>query len=121
MTEINDDEVQYPNEIQKFYYAKLKWCGCGSPAEVMKFMHNVLQTIYDRRANWTAETTQKIFDLVPRDTQLGMSYMYMLDGFGLLEHGTSIGGSWLSDEGERVLKLFNDYDGLIEDAMYEDM
>ena len=37
---------------------------------------------------------------------------YLLDDKGLTEHGTSINGAWLTDEGEVCLEVFNMYLGL---------
>lgn len=112
-----NDEIRYPNEVQRFYYEELNWCGCGCPGEVLTFMRDVLQAINNRSENWTDETNAKIFELVPRDTALGTSYLYMLDAHGLLEHGGSIGGSWLTDKGKDILKMLNSYP--LEDAMDE--
>lgn len=43
-------------------------------------------------------------------TPLGEWFLTILDRAKLIEHGSSIGGSWITNKGERVLKILNDPD-----------
>jgi hypothetical protein len=120
------ERIKYPNKIKDFYYGKLNWCGCGNPVETLEFMRDVLNALKTRSDNnrkdlniklakdgvrafadisgpW-AHDTAKIKELVNDETPLGLSYLYMLDGVGLLEHGGYIGGSWLTKYGEEILE-----------------
>lgn len=63
---------------------------------------------------WAKHTAR--LDAILGDGMLGLSYLYTLDSHGLLEHGSSIGGSWLTDEGERVLALLQSCD--LDEAMH---
>lgn len=120
-------EITYPNEVQEFYYETLEWCGCGNPDEALAFMRDVLQVIHDRskdnslpserripyaQSKW-AKHTAKLNAMLPG--ALGLSYLYMLSALGLTEHGGSVGGSWLTIEGDRVLSILANAD--LEEAM----
>jgi hypothetical protein len=52
------------------------------------------------------------------DGTLGLSYFYVLDSHGLTEHGSSVGGSWLTHEGVRILALLKSCD--LDEAMSQD-
>lgn len=41
---------------------------------------------------------------------MAWTYLYFLDENGLLEHGTNISGSWLTDGGEKILDALLKYD-----------
>lgn len=126
-----ENEVKYPNEIQEFYYKELKWCACGNASATLEFMRDVLAAIDAKteiiltnrpfnsvdpeyEAAW-----EKLKNLFPCDYYhpLVESYLKTLDTVGLLEHGGSIGGAWLSDKGEKILKLLQSYP--LDDAMEE--
>jgi hypothetical protein len=93
-------------------------CGCGLPHAAARFLHDVLQT-YAVRAEasaplslfkpedrlalervWNAESSA-LKVLLPTD---GLFYfvLYVLSDWELLEHGSSVGGSWLTDKGKAV-------------------
>lgn len=119
------DEVDYPNEVQQFYYGALNWCGCGNPDEALGFMRDVLAIMKARSdencsgsykgSAYEARTLE--LDAKLGDGMLGLSYLYMIDSYGLTEHGGSIGGSWLTGEGERVLAMLQAHD--LDAAMHE--
>lgn len=123
------DQTEYPNEVQRFYYETLKWCACGNPDEALGFMRDVLATMKARsdenigpfdepyaESAWAKRTAE--LDAALGDGMLGLSYLYMLDSHGLTEHGGSVGGSWLTGEGERVLALLQGAD--LDEAMHAD-
>lgn len=109
--------MAYPNEVQAFYYETLKWCGCGNPEDALGLMRNILRLLKARsdansaddpytpypKSGWAKYTAE--LDAVLGDGPLGLSYLYMLDALELTEHGGSVGGCWLTSEGERVLSL----------------
>lgn len=116
----------YANEIQRFYFEDLKWCGCGNPGEALTFMRDVLELLYSRSEESRAERSNmpyeqsawakgaKALDEMLPGT-LGLSYLYMLDALDLTEHGGFVGGSWLTDKGNAVLAMLTSRD--IEEAM----
>lgn len=123
-----NEESDYPNNVQEFYYKELGWCGCGSPQEALEFMRDILQIMKNRSDDnqnepcgtryedsaW-AKHTKLLDDKLPG--ALGLSYFYFLDSVGLTEHGGSIGGSWLTKDGERALEILRSHD--LETALDE--
>jgi hypothetical protein len=119
----------YANQVQRFYFEELEWCGCGNPDEVLAFMRDVLQVMHDRSEGNRSEGpnvpfeqsawrsgTDKLNAMLPG--MLGLSYLYMLDALDLTEHGSTIGGSWLTEKGKEVLALLSDRD--LEAAMSDE-
>jgi hypothetical protein len=94
-------------------------CGCGSPETVAGFVRDVLTAYRERwastdkldmfkledrpamKAAWDAHDAT-IAVLLPSD---GVRYfvLYLLNHWELLEHGGSVGGSWLTDKGKAML------------------
>ncbi len=94
-------------------------CGCGSPETSVRFVYDILKTIDTR---WKQSHPLSIFHasdrpaldaiwkehrgamkaLLPTE---GIEYfvLYVLTEWDLLEHGGSVGGSWLTDKGKDVL------------------
>lgn len=106
--------------LQRFIAEDLKWCGCGSPDLAMEFMRDVLRAIKARKeAHWDATSNEVLKALLPYSSGLAQSYWYMLDEHGLIDHGGSCGGGWLSEKGEKILALLNgveDWDEALEDV-----
>jgi hypothetical protein len=119
-----EDQSEYPNEVQALYYGKLKWCGCGRPEAVLAFLRDVLQAISDfHTAEWgTPELEAALareMSLLPSDNPLALGFRYMLDALGLTEHGGSIFGAWLTEEGRYTLSILTaceDFDVAMEQA-----
>jgi hypothetical protein len=51
------------------------------------------------------------------DTSACYFILHTLDNHGLVEHGSSAGGCWLTQKGERVLALIESYGEDVEAAM----
>ena len=80
-------------------FIDLKSCGCGfydDRLEVLKETLNAL-LFYGR------ENTPDYLK-----TPLGEWFLCLLTDSDLIDHGTSIGGSWITDKGKRVLTVLND-------------
>lgn len=97
----------------KVIYDDLGFCGCGQPEEALKLVLTLLRLapFYDSRPEIEA--------LLP-DPGVQMIVLYTLDHAELIEHGGGVGGSWLTDKGERFLALLeatDDWDE-ITDAGY---
>ena len=71
------------------------FCGCGSPEEASATLLKLLDLhpLYKHSAKLTA--------MVP-DEGIRELLRHTLDSFGLTEHGTSLGGAWLSEKGTHV-------------------
>lgn len=105
--------IEVPKGIEKI--ARM-FCGCGDPVSVWREVHAYLK-MTDARSKAvqaiSADDMGRIYSdktimasLPPRYELIGpLQYLlaYVLDDYGLTEHGTSIGGAWLTEEGEKAL------------------
>jgi hypothetical protein len=99
-------------EVNKFFYGKMQWCGCGEPNGAMELLGEVLEVLawkFDLKTeiweSFYARYSDKLEQLVryKTDYRLACTYFYILESAELTEHGGSVPG-WLTDEGEELLK-----------------
>ena len=97
--------------LKEFHYEDLGLCGCGCPEETYEVIRKILN-IQSSNAKW--ETKQKQFSELCNADMDNANYsgliqfvLYVLDNKGFLEHGSSIGGSWLTEKGKIYLDLLN--------------
>lgn len=90
------------NKVIKFYwYEKLGWCGCGTPDEAATTVWKMLDAL---DANELEERKAKLTEYFGSgsvyDNVLLLCLAYELDRAGFTEHGTSVGWSWLTEDGQ---------------------
>jgi len=74
----------------------MKGCGCGSSDDFRKDFWDMFIKIAEKKEDkFTFIYENKYNELIAQ----------MLDSRGLLEHGTSIAGSWLSTAGQKLYEL----------------
>ena len=91
------------HELQHLFTDEMHICGCGRPEAVAILVRDIL-----RCAPFYEEENQKSLEaLLPSD---GIFYavLALLDEADLIEHGGSIGGSWLTPKGEEALGSLNE-------------
>lgn len=103
---IGPDGCHYPNEHQAAHYGVLNLCGCGEPVEAYNFCREAL-ACFDRRGNgdWMdAEASLK--DLIcNHPAQAAHVLAHLFTHLNLLDHGGSVGGSWLTEDGTRIIDM----------------
>lgn len=114
------------NECKNFFfYEILNTCGCGRPddtASVIKDILNIINDYYNETQNYNREEIniahdkkiKRLNSLCGVEIKDNTNYngliqfvLYMLDHAGFLEHGSSIGGAWLTDLGRMFLYFLN--------------
>lgn len=100
-----DKEVVH-NELGWAYiilFWPLAMCGCGQFGARLALLKETLEAmpLYESKK-----------DLDYLKTPLGEWLLSIITHAELIEHGTSIGGSWLTDMGFRFLKCLEDLDAL---------
>lgn len=94
-----------------FYYEVLKWCGCGDPALAKRCVRDYMNIIFSWQKDTKFDVQKSLNDRfgveVVYDNELLLCLAYALSAADLTEHGTSIGFSWLTDEGQMFLSLLN--------------
>lgn len=107
-----------------YMFERLGLCGCGLPEETYETIRLYLQIRkdwYTDKIDYVEVTRRYLTDLHIDDAdelQSGILQfmMYILDDKGFTTHGSSIGGCWLTDDGERLLTVLNAWH---EDKMKE--
>ena len=79
-------------------------CGCGRTEEAWHYLHCVL-----RHAAIPHEVRPRGNSPLEPTACDGWFALYMVDGLGLIEHGCTICGSWLTDDGEVALAFLDIY------------
>lgn len=82
-----------------FYYEKLNWCGCGDPDRAKKVVRDYLEVVNDKFDSNT-DFYEKFGVKYVYDDKLLLCLAYTLDAAGFTDHGTSISGAWLTNEGK---------------------
>lgn len=93
--------VKTQSEIEwarNFIFNDLHNCGCGLYEDRIYLLRDVLRAcpLYQ----------EPKLDYL--NTPLGEWFLALLDSAKLIEHGTAIGGSWLTIKGTRLLDVLND-------------
>jgi hypothetical protein len=109
---IGPDGCHYDNEHQAAHFGLLRLCGCGSPEDAYNFCREAL-ACFDRRGchdkppkrDWinAEDALKKLIQDRPDDAAHVLAHL--LTHLGLLEHGSSVGGSWLTDNGARIVDM----------------
>lgn len=103
-------------ELMDFFcYEVLNLCGCGLPEytqETIRRYLNIKFDLHEHRIGYQEAKERYATELkVDCDdaVQYGMFQfmMYGLDHCGLTEHGSGIGGAWLTELGEMYLTVLN--------------
>jgi hypothetical protein len=90
----HEDTLRHLNRL---FYTDLHQCGCGNPADTWELIHEVLSLapfFEDQRWKQVEDILGRAYDFV-----LGV-----LSDADLLEHGGSVGGSWITDKGRWLLQ-----------------
>lgn len=72
------------------------FCGCGDPDYQLEKIYQVLKIMKLGESN--RDAYKAIYDTNEYDI-----YLYLLDKHEFTEHGSSIGGSWLTEKGTALL------------------
>ena len=98
-----------------YMYTELKLCRCGIPEDTYEVMRRYLHIRDDMVTNKLQckdvveryKTDLHIDDNDSLQAGLLQFMMYMLDEHECTEHGSSIGGCWLTDKGRRLLTVLD--------------
>lgn len=94
-------------------YDRLHFCGCGLPEEALRLVTDLLTL-----APWH-DAGNAVGERIGGEDGTRHLVMYLIDGAGLIEHGGSITGSWLTDDGVRFLNAMQTLDTeVVMDAGY---
>lgn len=100
---VRADELQHLNSLV-YDRGGLRFCGCGNPDDAYALVRDLLALapFFDHRT--------EVRERIGGGPGVEMLVLYALDGAGLIEHGTGIGGSWLTAKGRHYLSLMRRYE-----------
>lgn len=110
---VGPDECHYDTEKEAVVDATISLCSCGRPEDVQDLLVNALRCIECFGNDLDAKnerqhlfSMERIENLILQNPNIAAEFvMQFLDDRGLLEHGGSVGGSWLSERGKQVVEL----------------
>jgi len=77
-------------------------CGCGSPEKIENKLWEVFENFALSLDDWDKRDSD-VYEQLDKEI-----LAHWLDSKGLIEHGSSIGGSWLSETGKELYKMFKE-------------
>jgi len=105
---VGPDGCHYENVHKLYHHALLGLCGCGSPEDVYNFLRSVL-ACFDRRGargeNWVNAEAEIAVLISANPDMAAHAFSHLLSHLNLTEHGGSVGGSWLTKDGEKIVDL----------------
>lgn len=107
-TEPTEDELCH---LYAVFYGDMQLCGCNVPDMAWEEIRWMLQQcpLYD--GTW-AEVERRYGGAGAAHIMLGS-----IDNAGLIEHGGTIAGSWITGKGQWVLDTLNRVNGPIDEAL----
>lgn len=101
----------YEELYKTFRYEVLNWCGCGSPEEADKEVIKYLNLIdipwkneslpFNEKYSNSKKLCQEYFGCETiYDNPLLLCLAYTMDAAGFSEHGSGIGGAWITGRGK---------------------
>ena len=109
---IGPDECHYDTEQDVYHFAVLGLCGCGNPADAYNLARAILR-ICDRRKYHETRSGKDWLDIEAESAKLIAAkpemtehlLLHFLTKCNVIEHGGSVGGSWLTATGEAIVDL----------------
>ena len=107
------NKEQREEKFDDIYYNILGMCGCGRPKEVKQFLHDLLENHRQYKDNEISyeEMSEMRADIIrSADTDIIFEFIFhVFAKADLLHHGSSIYGSWFTEEGTGFLKLLSEF------------
>jgi hypothetical protein len=115
-SKLTDEQHELANELHEL----IPLCGCGDPSASMVYVAGILQAIKARSDNQWDDASRERFASAMQLHDEHPAYwfvLYQLDHLGLLEHGSNVRGSWLTDKGKRALELYAQLEEKIKEGL----
>jgi hypothetical protein len=107
---IDNDNNQYDTLKDLYKHYLLNLCSCGNPDETYQFCVNILKN------------TNNIINLVKNDPEnTGIMFISYFNHLELLEHGSSLYGSFMTEKGDDFIYPYITGEKDINDMQYKDM
>ncbi len=102
---IGMDGCHYNTEGEAFYYGQLGGGGSGKPKEVHQFILNLLSLA---KNEYDVIDYDKAINLIKGDAESAYQFIFnALSDRNVIEYGSSVYGSWLTERGDQMLEAGN--------------
>ena len=104
---IGPDGCHYDSEARAMYFDQLKLCGCGMPSEVHRVLAEAASCFDRDKVGWSPETgVTGVAEIVKANPDVVAEFIgHFLEDRALLEHGSSVYGSWLTERGKQFVEI----------------
>ena len=93
-------------ELSDLYSSKLNLCTCGRPEEVQGFLSEVMKIQVREDLDWNSKRSLLKELITKTDPDLIFEFIFhVLESKDFAEHGSSVYGSWLTTDGEKLMEL----------------
>lgn len=100
----NGEIGPFKNELEAIYLSEMNMCSCGNPEDVRDFLFSCLCAQRDK----DFIDLDKVTELVKQNPSIVAEFIvHFLDSQGLVEHGSSVFGCWLTSFGNQCVDIFN--------------
>lgn len=101
---IGPDDCHYDTEAEAMYFNLKASCGCGRPCDVHHFLIDSLRQFEGE--NFPKPGVDAIKEVILKNPDIAAEFVaHYLSGEGLMEHGGSVYGSWLTDRGKQFIEI----------------
>ena len=102
--------------IRNLQFDIMDFCSCGRPDGISFMIRDVLRVIENKRLNYEIMSFEEYYDVFNKElveiigfdsNHIAFEFiLHVLNAAGLLEHGSGVGGSWLTEYGRDILCAF---------------
>lgn len=106
--DVENDSIDDEEFIKHFFSYVFNFCGCGSLGLSAEFIKDVLDC-YEEEEDWCSPHL-KLDKLDSYTNNKGITdfILHFLDVYSITEHGSSVYGSWLTLEGQKLKECLNE-------------
>lgn len=90
-----DKDGVYYQDVESLIMGQFNFCGCGNPNDCIDYIKRMLEYQDSKVCPFSSDDNQSMF------------FLYWADSAGLLEHGTSVRGSWVTSDGMEFIEIVN--------------
>jgi hypothetical protein len=109
---MSNDIEQRKEDFETIYFGEIGMCGCGSPEGVKKFIYELLKNhkdYKDKKITYEVMAENRKQIIKETDTDVVFEFVFhVLEHNDLLEHGSSVYGSWFTEKGEKFFELLSE-------------
>lgn len=105
--EVEKNTIDDEDFITDFFICVFNFCGCGCLQLSARFIKEVLNC-FEEREDLSPYLNLDKLDGYTNNKGITDFILHFLDSYGITEHGTSVYGSWLTHEGQKLKEYLNE-------------